>query len=191
MSDHNPNRRLTYEDYILIPDDLRRHEIIDGVHHISLTPWVLHQDVLLHLLVDLANFIEKHDLGEIYHAPVDVLLSPHDIVMPDILFISKERLNILTEANVQGTPDLLIEITWDDTRERDEGIKLQRYGLFGVREYWVVDPQREATRVYRLTESGLQLASSLSKEDTLSSPLLPGLTLSVAEVIKDRLFSEE
>lgn len=121
-------------------------------------------------------------MGEVYYAPVDVLLSLHDIVVPDILFVSKEHCSIVTKANVQGSPDLLIEVTWDDTRERDEGIKLQRYGLFGVREYWVVDPQRETIKVYRLKESAFQLTADLSKGDTLSTPLLPGLMLPLAKI---------
>ncbi len=184
MALHDPTVRLTYEDYVLIPEDGRRHEIIDGEHYVSAAPFVQHQSVSGRFNQHLSNFLDEHDLGRVFAAPIDVLLSRHDIVQPDLVFVSKARAGIVEEKNIQGAPDLLIEILSDGTRRIDEGIKLRRYEHFGVREYWLVHPRREDVRVYRLTESGFVLAADLSKGDTLSTPLLPGLMLPLAKVFR-------
>jgi Uma2 family endonuclease len=182
MALHDPTVRLTYEDYVLIPEDGRRHEIIDGEHYVTAAPFLRHQSISGRFNQHLSNFLDEHDLGKVFAAPTDVLLSPHDIVQPDLVFVSKERSGLLKK--IQGAPDLLIEILSESTRKLDEGIKLRRYEHFGVREYWLVDPQRETLRVYRLTESGFQLAADLSKDDILSTPLLPGLKLAVADIFR-------
>ncbi len=184
MALHDPTVRLTYEDYVLIPEDGRRHEIIDGEHYVSAAPFVRHQQISHRLTLRLGNFIEEHDLGEFLSAPTDVLLSPHDIVQPDHVFVSKTRAGIVKEKNIQGAPDLLIEILSDSTRRIDEGIKLRRYEHFGVREYWLVDPGRETIRVYRLTGSGFEPAADFSTDETLSTPLLPGLMLPLAKIFR-------
>src|ERR1051325_10062309 len=105
-----PAKKLTYEDYLLIPEDGKRHEIIDGEHYVSAAPFIRHQRVVLRLAVQLDNFIRARNLGEVFIAPTDVILSPHDIVEPDLFFISNERSAIVEEKNVQGAPDLFIEI---------------------------------------------------------------------------------
>jgi Uma2 family endonuclease len=182
MALHDPTVRLTYEDYLLIPEDGRRHEIIDGEHYVSAAPFLPHQDLVLWLGAELLSFLKGQGLGKVYVAPVDVLLSPHDVVQPDVVFVSQERSRILTRNKIQGAPDLLVEVLSDSTRKIDEGIKLRRYEHFGVREYWLVDPRSESVRIYRLTESGFQRAASLAKGDALSTPLLPGFAISVADM---------
>jgi Uma2 family endonuclease len=114
-------RKLTYEDYLLFPDDGNRHEILDGEHHVTAAPFPKHQRVLRELLFGLHSFLREHRLGEVYSAPLDVVLSRHDVVQPDLLFISNERMTILTERNLQGAPDLAIEILSSTTRRIDEG----------------------------------------------------------------------
>src|SRR5262249_30441792 len=99
-------RKLTYEDYVLFPEDRQRHEILDGEHYVTPAPTWGHQASSGNLFMKLAPFVREHRLGKVYFAPVDVLLSKHDIVQPDLLFISNERMPILTEANAQGAPDL-------------------------------------------------------------------------------------
>jgi Uma2 family endonuclease len=183
----DPARKLTYEDLLLFPeDDLLRHEILDGEHYVTASPFRRHQRVSGNLHLLLAPFVRDRRLGEVYYAPVDVLLSPHDVAVPDLIFISNERLEILTEKNVQGAPDLVVEILSRSTGHRDRGIKLERYGLFGVREYWLVDPDRETLRVYRHDGARLALTADLSaaSEAALSTPLLPGLTIPLRKVFE-------
>jgi Uma2 family endonuclease len=183
----DPVRKLTYEDLLLFPEDGHlRHEILDGEHYVTASPFRRHQRISSNLHLLLAPFVRDRRLGEVYYAPVDVILSLHDVAVPDLIFVSNERLGILTEKNIQGAPDLVIEILSKSTSHRDKGIKLERYGLFGVREYWLVDPDRRTLRVYRHTGKRLTVTADLSVDsgDSLSTPLLPGLVISVEKVFE-------
>ena len=184
MAIHDRIRKLTYDDYARIPDDGLRHEIIDGEHYVSPAPFRPHQGLSIELGSRLHLFVKQHRLGCVFDAPFDVILSEHDIVQPDLLFISTARAGILTEKNVQGAPDLIVEILSKGTRHLDETVKLDLYDRFGVLEYWMFDTTRQAARVYRRTLRGLRLAAELSAEaeDVLVTPLLPGLEIPLAEI---------
>jgi Uma2 family endonuclease len=177
-------RKLTYEDYLLIPEDGQRHEILDGEHYVTPSPFLPHQRISMRLTLRLGPFIVENRLGEIFAAPADVILSRHDVIQPDLFFISKERARIATEKNVQGAPDLVIEILSKSTRGRDEGIKLDLYDRSGTLECWMIDPDHRATRIYRRDGGSLRLAAELSAGagDVLTTPLLPGLEISLREV---------
>jgi Uma2 family endonuclease len=177
-------RKLTYEDYVLIPEDGQRHEILDGEHYVTPAPFIRHQLISSNLHSLLGPFIRKRRLGTLLAAPTDVLLSPHDIAQPDLLFISNERAGIVTEKNVQGAPDLVIEILSKSTRRRNEDLKLERYGLFGVLEYWIVDPKRRGVKVFRREDDRLRLAAELAIGDVLTTSLLPGLEIALAEIFE-------
>lgn len=177
-------RKLTYEDYLLIPEDGQRHEILDGEHYVTAAPFVRHQRISSRLHSSLEPWVFERDLGIVLAAPVDVLLSPYDVTQPDLLFISKERRGILTEANVQGAPDLVVEILSGSTRGRDEGLKRECYERFGVREYWLVDPKGGTIRTFFRQGDRFQLAASLSAAagDVLTTPLLPGLAVPLTAI---------
>ncbi|HKH43914.1 MAG TPA: Uma2 family endonuclease [Thermoanaerobaculia bacterium] len=179
-------RKLTYDDYVLIPEDGQRHEILDGEHTVSPAPTLWHQLVLSALHRLLSPFIHEKRLGWVVAAPVDVLFSEHDVAQPDLVFISKERAGIMAGANVQGTPDLVVEILSPSTRRRDEGLKRDLYERSGVREYWLIDPERQEVRVFRRGGSGFKPAAELSASsgDVLSTPLLPGLEIRVREIFE-------
>ena len=179
-------RKLTYEDYVLFPEDGQRHEILDGEHYVMPAPSRSHQRSSRKLCLKLTLFVDEHGLGEVFYAPFDVLLSQYDIAQPDLLFISNERWAILTEANVQGAPDLLIEILSDSTRRLDETLKRDRYERFGVLEYWLVDSVRRTVRVYRCSGAGFGAPLDLSAVagDLLTTPLLPGLEIRVSEIFE-------
>jgi Uma2 family endonuclease len=177
-------RKLTYDDYALLQDDGQRHEIIDGEHYMTPSPVTAHQRAGFRLGLRLGGFVEAHGLGEVFSAPYDVVLSRHDVVQPDLLFIAKQRAGIVGAKNVQGVPDLVIEILSDRTRKLDEEIKLDLYERSGVKEYWVVDPQRRALQVFRRAGDGLRLAADLSAAGggVVTPPLLPGFELSLVEL---------
>jgi Uma2 family endonuclease len=179
-------RKLTYEDYERIPDDGLRHEILDGEHYVSPSPFRKHQRAALKLAGHLDRWVEEGSLGEVLIAPYDVILSQHDIVQPDILFISNERAGIINEKNFQGAPDLVIEVLSDGTRKRDEGIKRELYERFGVKEYWLVDPVRQTVLVYRREGDRFQRAGRFSAAagDVLTTPLLPGLEIPLAKIFR-------
>jgi Uma2 family endonuclease len=120
--------------------------------------------------------VTANDLGEVYHAPVDVRLSPHDIVEPDLIFLSRGRTTIYEDRIVEGAPDLVIEILSPSTRRRDLGLKLALYARAGVREYWVADPEARTLVIYALTEQGgYQLIEPVNGE--LRSTVLPDLDI--------------
>lgn len=178
--------KLTYEDYLLFPEDGLRHEILDGEHYVTSAPSLWHQAASVNLTYFLAGFLRRNPLGRLYHAPCEVVLSEHDIVQPDLLFISKERLGILTKKNVQGAPDLVIEILSDNTSRRDKTLKRGIYERFGVLEYWLVDPQRQTVRICRRLGAAFVVAEDLSAAaaDVLTTPLLPGLEIPVGEIFE-------
>jgi Uma2 family endonuclease len=181
-----PAKKLTYEDYLLIPEDGKRHEIIDGEHYVSAAPFVRHQRIVLRLALHLGNHVAAHPVGEIFIAPTDVILSPHDIVEPDLLYISNERSSIVEEKNIQGAPDLVIEIHSGSSRRIDRGAKRRAYERWGVLEYWMLDPERKEADVCERTAKGLlRQRALLSAGDVLTTPLLPGLEIPLAEIFRD------
>ncbi len=186
MALHDLPRKLTYDDYVLIPEDGQRHEILDGEHYVSPAPLTRHQRISSKLHVRLGSFVETHRLGWVLAAPTDAVLSPYDVVQPDLLFISGERLEIVTEANVQGAPDLIVEIFSKKTRQQDEGTKRKSYERYAVREYWMLDPDQSSAHVYRRIGNRLRLVAELSAAagDVLTTPLLPGLEIRLAEVFE-------
>lgn len=172
--------KLTYEDYLLLPED-RRYEIIDGEPFMTPSPKTFHQRIILRLAELINDFVKKGNLGEVFIAPYDVVLSKHDIVQPDIIFVSKERSNIITELNIQGSPDMVIEILSPSTKERDLVLKRKLYAAFGIKEYWIVDPENEKITLLTLGKEGYvaQKATGIIK-----SLLLKGLKIDIAKFFK-------
>ena len=183
-----PAVRLTYDDFLLFPDDGKRHELIDGEHYVTPSPNVNHQRVVGTLFGVIWTHLQTHPIGEVFMAPLDVVMSRHDVVEPDLLFVSHDRrAQILTTSNVQGAPDLAIEVTSKGTRKRDETIKRRLYER-GVSEYWVVDPEIDIVRVYkRGDEGGFRRPIELSREagDVLTTNLLPALDLPLTRIFRE------
>ncbi len=180
--------KLTYDDFLLFPDDGKRHELIDGEHYVTPSPNTKHQRVSGNLHWMLRSYLEGHPIGEVFYAPFDVVFSDFDVVEPDLLYISRERAaEVLTSKHVKGTPDLVIEIGSPGTRKRDETIKRRLYESSGVLEYWVVDPEVDIIRVYRRSGDSFGRAHEISLEagDVLTTPLLPGCELPLAVVFKE------
>ena len=186
MATQTGHLRLTYEDYRLIPDDGKRHELIDGEHVMSPSPNTKHQRIARVLLTALTNFLREHPLGEIFIAPYDVVLSDFDVVQPDLIFVATAQAAIVTEANIRGIPTLVVEILSEGNRKLDETIKRQRYEHYGIPEYWIIDPALDQVKMYRLTDGRYGQASVLSLEanELLTTPLLPALSLPLTTLFK-------
>jgi Uma2 family endonuclease len=176
--------RLTYEDYCLLPNDGKRYEIIDGELFVTPSPLTRHQLVVMNLAYYLIGFVKRHDLGVVYLAPLDVVFSPYDVVEPDILYVSKARAAIVTEKNVQGAPDLVVEVLSESTAKIDRTTKLKLYARFEVREYWLIDPIKLSAEIYRLGSEGFELALQLAADDALTSPLFPGFSLPLRKLVE-------
>jgi Uma2 family endonuclease len=176
--------KLTYDDYVNFPNDGKRYEIIDGELYVNPSPHMKHQRVLLRLAIALSRFVEKHRLGEVFIAPFDVVFSEIDVMEPDLLFISTARMHVLTQANVKGAPDLVVEVLSDGTRRYDETTKRRRYEHFEVQEYWIVDPIDDSVRILRL--EGKQYERIIVGGD-LTSPLFPGFSLGLKKLFAERV----
>jgi Uma2 family endonuclease len=175
----------TYADYVLLPDDGKRHEIIEGEHFTTPAPFLRHQRVCLNIAGSLRAHALRSRAGEVFIAPTDVVLSDEDVVQPDVLFIAAARSSIITEKNISGAPDLVVEVLSESTRKTDMAVKRKLYEARGVREYWIVDPELETVLVYRAGEGeSYSRAAELSLESggAVETPLLPGFLLPLAEI---------
>ncbi|WP_104372139.1 Uma2 family endonuclease [Desulfocucumis palustris] len=177
-----PNKQLyTYEDYLKINDD-NQYELIGGELILVPAPKTTHQKISRKLLQIIGTFIDDNNLGELYGAPTDVILTETDKPQPDILFISNERLGIITENNVQGAPDLVIEVLSPSTTSRDKVEKSKMYYTHGVKEYWIIDPDAKVIEVFTSGEKNWNLVEAYGKNGILTSPLLPGLQINLKNV---------
>ena len=188
MSTTPPAVKLTYDDFVQFPDDGKRHELIDGEHYVTPSPNTRHQRILgsLHLLI--GSWLEDHPIGQVFLAPYDVVFSEFDVVEPDLLYLSNARAaQVLTPLHAKGVPEMVIEIASKGTRKRDETIKRRLYERVGVSEYWIVDPEIEAIRIYRRGDDRYARPVELSREagDVLTTALLPGLELSLARIFRE------
>jgi Uma2 family endonuclease len=185
------DERLTYDDFLLFPDDGRRHELIDGEHYVTPSPNTRHQDLVGRLHLAIGNFLAAHrGLGRIFLSPFDVVLSRYDVVEPDLLFLAGDQLDILTDKNVQGAPALVVEVLSRGTRKRDEQIKRRLFARVGVREYWLVDPELDLIKVFRRVEDDtFRKVAELTTEEhsVLTTPRLPGFSLALAELFASSL----
>ncbi len=183
----SPGVKLTYDDFVQFPDDGLRHELIDGEHYVTPSPNTKHQTVSLNLTVLIGSWLEQHPIGRLFHAPFDVVFSMFDVVEPDLLYLSNERAaEALTTLHVRGVPELVIEIGSPGTRKRDETVKRRLYERTGVSEYWVIDPELDAIRVYRREGDGFGRVDELSASasDVLTTSLLPGLEIPLSRVFR-------
>lgn len=177
------DRKLTYAFLEELPEDDLRHEIIDGVHYVTPSPLIRHQRVARELLLAIALYLRAHPIGEVFTDKVDVLLGLHDIVVPDLVYVSNERARMLTEKNVQGAPDLVIEISSTSTRARDVRLKRALYERAGVQEYWFAEPRDSTIDVYRAANGRFLPAERFAAGGPpLETPLLPGLTIDLVAV---------
>ncbi|HEV7237789.1 MAG TPA: Uma2 family endonuclease [Thermoanaerobaculia bacterium] len=176
--------RLTYEDFVKLPDDGNRYEIIEGKLYVNPAPVPRHQRIVKNLLLSLELYFRAHHNGEVLQSPIDVVLAEDGIVEPDLIVIKSERASIVGEKNVKGAPNLVIEVLSDGTRRIDEGKKRKLYERSGVDEYWIVDPEAELVKIYRRVDAAFQHAAEFNADDggTITTPLLPGFSLDVREV---------
>jgi Uma2 family endonuclease len=173
---------MTYAEYCLLPDDGNRYQVLEGELIVSPAPRLLHQDVVLQLALLLRSYVISHDLGKVYISPVDVILSPTTIVQPDVVFVRREHMEMITDQNIQGPPDLCVEVLSPGTESIDRERKKALYARFGVREYWIVDPVRETVTVFGLQDGAYVLRIEASGDGVVSSSVLTGFE-TPAEVI--------
>ena len=177
----------TYEDYLRLPDDGQRYEVIRGVLYVTATPTRFHQYVLGELFSVMRGFVRKHRLGLVLFAPFDIRLPDRiaDPVEPDLMYFRKGNEPPGEEdSSFQGVPDLVAEVLSRSTRHRDQRTKLEAYLDAGIPEYWIVDPKTRTVVVYTLSEdrrSYVELCRGGAGE-SVNSAVLPGLRIEVGEL---------
>ena len=176
--------KYTYDDYLHMPEG-ERYELLNGELILVASPSMAHQGNQARLGSRMFIFSEDNDLGRVFFSSTDVVLSDEsgtDVVQPDIVFISKERERIITDANVQGAPDMVVEILSPSTSKWDWKYKRELYAKYGVREYWIIDPANRIVSVMLLKDGVLEIAGAYVEGDTLSSAALEGFRVGVEEI---------
>jgi Uma2 family endonuclease len=173
---------LTYEDYVLLPNDGKRYEILEGELSVTPAPSTKHQTASVNLLVLLSQYIKQRDLGKLFHAPIDLILESTSVLQPDLLFVSKARQQIITERAIEGAPDLVVEILSPTTSRTDRVTKAQIYSRHSVPAYWIVDTEREAIEIYRLEADGYRLTVTLQGKTPTAAPPFTELKIAARDV---------
>lgn len=177
------SRLLTADDLVDLPDDGRRYEIIGGELIVSPAPIPDHQRLLGRLFLLFTTFDPTHQLGEVFFAPLDVLLSEHDQVQPDLIFIASERREIIRRTRIEGPPDLVLDVLSPSTRQTDQVRKAALYATAGVREYWLVDADARAITVLGIR--GQHFEPVPQPASVARSDVLNGLEIELAPLFAD------
>ena len=173
--------KLTYDQYVLFPNDGNRHEIIDGRHYMNAAPNPRHQAVSRHIQFQLYEQIELKGFGEVINSPIDLQFSECDVVQPDILVVLKPN-PIITPTKIKGVPDLVIEILSPSTRRHDQDLKKRLYEQAQVPEYWIVDPEAETVARFRLTLNGMYAEPTTFKESITFEGAFGGAAVDLTRV---------
>lgn len=178
-----PVRLYSVADVRAIPDDCNRYETIAGELFVTPAPGTPHQTVLRALFVTLWDYVRAHGLGQVWFAPVDVVLGTLTLVEPDLLFIARDRLGVVNEREVTGAPDLAVEVISPSTARVDRGRKRALYQETGVREYWVVDIAQRHIEVWR--PGALTAEIHDDRLDWQPDPTVTALTIEVPRLFAD------
>lgn len=176
-------RLWTFDEMVAeLPESNLPMELWDGELIMSPTPVPNHQRVVYRFTKLLEEFVGEKKLGEVFISPLDVILSQHRVVQPDVFFISKARLNLVTDR-VRCAPDLMVEVISEGSWKRDRVEKKDLYEQHGVREYWIVDAEAQTIEVFALDKGAFKLASRAALGETAASKLLPGFKVSWSQLI--------
>ena len=181
MVAQQPKTKFTYEDYKNTPED-ERYELIDGELIMAAAPKKAHQRVDMEFGGYLWLHVKENDLGEVYSAPFDVYLSETIVLQPDLLFVSKERLDIITEDNVQGAPDVVVEILSPSTASVDWNRKRELYAEYGVKEYWIVAPEVRLVWLLLPRDGALEIAGVYGDGQAVASTVIEGFSVDPSDI---------
>jgi Uma2 family endonuclease len=182
MAETADRKHWTYEDYLRLPDDGKRYEIVRGDLIVSPSPRWRHQRIAFLLGHHIERYAGPRGLGQCVAASTDVVLANDSVVQPDVQFISTERLRIVEKGPVVGPPDFAAEILSESSKKYDTVTKRQLYAEHGVREYWIVDPELERVEQFVLESGDLVHKGVVSSGEVRSLAVLPGLAVKLADL---------
>lgn len=176
-------KKYTYDDYVRLTKEGDRCELIDGELIYQMTsPIIIHQIILSNINFELNNYVKNKNLGKVFVAPTDVKLATDHTFQPDIFFIKKERFSIINEKNIDGVPDLVVEILSPSTAYYDLRKKFSAYETFGVKEYWIVDPKEQTFESYDNNPNGFVISQKLKKTGVINSKSLEGFSFEITSI---------
>jgi excisionase family DNA binding protein len=175
----------TYEDYVRIPDEPGyRYEVLEGFLVRDPSPGFTHQRVVRELGCQLmAYFNEVDPEGEFIFAPLDVTLTDRNVVQPDLVFVSSDRLDIICEERIDGPCYLVVEVMSPASRRRDRLQKMEIYRKAGIPHYWLADTEEKTLEAYSLRGGVYALVAAGEAGDMFAHSEFPGLTLDLAEML--------
>ena len=174
-------KRWSRQDIINDPSGPERYEVIEGELYLPPTPKFAHQNIALRLARILQEYTDANDLGVVAIAPLDVIINQDESLQPDILYVSKERLDIVKDY-IEGPPDLVVEIASPSTSGRDRVVKSRVYARFGVPHYWIIDPSDKTVLAYQLSDKNYALIGTAVGEEVFTSPLFPELKIELKKI---------
>jgi Uma2 family endonuclease len=176
---------LTYLDYVkLTPPDNGNFELLNGQIYFMASPKPSHQRISLRLSYFLAACVIPNNLGEIFTAPMDVVFTEYDTFQPDLLFITKERLNIIGENKIEGSPDLVVEILSPSNDANEMSYKRHIYGSKGVKEYWLINVEKQMLTLYKQIDNELRWQKDIQKNEVLKSEIIQGFELELSNIFE-------
>ncbi|MEW6698627.1 MAG: Uma2 family endonuclease, partial [Bacillota bacterium] len=173
----------TYKDYLKLDDD-NQYELMEGELFMVPSPGIKHQRVTTRLAGLLEGFVYENKLGEVFVAPTDIVFDDRNVLQPDILYIAQERLSIIKDVNIQGPPDLAVEVLSPSTARRDRLEKSRLYLIHGVKEYWLVDPEDRIVEVLTAVDKGWQI-KIFGDYEVLTSSILTELQIDLKRVFEN------
>jgi Uma2 family endonuclease len=171
-------RKLDYSDLQVTPDDGTRYELVRGEILVTPSPSPVHQRISKRLQRQLEAYFETRSLGEVFDAPIDLILTERDVFVPDLVVVCDP--SHISKRGIEGPPALVVEILSPSTRGQDRGMKARRYAELGVQHYWVVDPDRQRLECHRLAVGAFRPLVNAEGETTLEHPSWDGLIVDLA-----------
>jgi len=181
---HGLKKVLDYSDYLSAPQDGQRYEIIAGKLYVTPSPTTLHQRVSRRLQRQLEDYFHDRGLGEVFDAPVTLLLTDHDVVEPDVLVITDAD-QINARGVIEGPPLLIVEVLSPSTASRDRSVKARRFAELGVPHYWLVDPEGRRVECHALDAGEYRPIADGTGDGRLDHPTLDGLSLDLTRLWAD------
>jgi len=171
----------TYDDYAALPEGAP-YELIHGNLVMTPSPTPRHQIIESELVFRLQVHSREHQAGRVIVSPIDVFFSDSNTYQPDIIFIARDRLNIIGEKRIEGAPDLVVEVLSPSNAYYDLMPKRDVYESSGVKEYWIVDPMTETIEVFANTKSGFTLLAKARNAGSVASKVLDGFSVDLQDV---------
>ena len=171
-------RKLDYSDLVGTLDDGRRYELVHGDLLVTPSPTPVHQRISKRLELLFVDYFERRSIGEVFHAPIDLILTKRDVFVPDLLVIADPK--HISKRGIEGPPLLIVEILSPSTRSQDRGVKARRYAELGVEHYWIVDPAAKRIECYGLADRVYQRLVDAQGKMTLEHPTWDGLVVDLA-----------